>query len=316
MYKIIKHGKCYSVVNTKTNKLHSRCSTVKNANKQLRLLNAIDHGFQPAGRGLKRKVGLYSPSMRKLLSQVGSEPVKSIKIVRTPIEKFIKGLLNVISLGKYDQAVKESGYEEMLHLSLFINETYTLDKQAVVVLAKKNPIKNTSETMEVKSIPEGITIQSLIDKTKEYMGDEKFSNYSSKDNNCQDFLLAVLQSNGILNDELKSFIKQDADAVFQKMPKISEKIAKVITDVGAVANKVVEGENIDSHANGGASCVDTKTKNIDDNKMTETETSGTGTKTRKPNKWLLLVKKTMAMKKNKGKSFKQILQIAKASYKK
>ena len=42
-YKLIRlNNKCYSVKNTITGKLHSKCSTLKNAEKQLRLLNYIE----------------------------------------------------------------------------------------------------------------------------------------------------------------------------------------------------------------------------------------------------------------------------------
>ncbi len=217
-FAIIKHGKCYSVVNIKTNKVHSRCSTLANAKKQERLLRAIEHGFHPTGTGLKRKVGVYPPSVRKLLKQVGNEPVKSIKIVRTPIHDAIRGLLNVISAGNYDQAVKSAGYDKMLHLALFINGTYQLDKQSVVVLAKNNPITSKSEVMEVKDIPQGITIQSLLDKTKVYMGDTKFSSYSAFQNNCQDFVIGVLSANKLMNSDIQAFVKQDASAVLKGLP--------------------------------------------------------------------------------------------------
>ena len=36
-----------------------------------------------------------------------------------------------------------------------------------------------------------------MEKTKEYMGDKKFFGYSAKDNNCQDFIVAILRSNSI-----------------------------------------------------------------------------------------------------------------------
>ena len=42
--------KCYSVVNTETRKVHSKCASKQNAQKQLRLLNAIEHGYKPGGK--------------------------------------------------------------------------------------------------------------------------------------------------------------------------------------------------------------------------------------------------------------------------
>jgi len=43
----VRNKKCYSVKNKKTKRVHSKCTTLKNAEKQLRLLRAIDRGFIP-----------------------------------------------------------------------------------------------------------------------------------------------------------------------------------------------------------------------------------------------------------------------------
>lgn len=39
--------KCYTVKNKKTKKIHSKCTTLEKAKKQVRLLNAIEKGYQP-----------------------------------------------------------------------------------------------------------------------------------------------------------------------------------------------------------------------------------------------------------------------------
>ena len=190
----------------------------------------------------KRAVGKYSPSMTRLLKKIGKEKVESVQVVRTPLQKFLTTILDLVSLGAYKKAVASSGYDSMFHLALWINNKYSLDKQAVVVLSTTSPIvEDKSETAGVSNIPSGLTISEMIEKTKQFMGDEKFSNYSAKNNNCQDFVLAVLESNRMLNPDLKAFIKQDADKIFEKLPAVSEKIANFATDVGAVADKIVQG---------------------------------------------------------------------------
>ena len=42
--------RCYQVYNRKTKRIFSKCTTLSRAKKQMRLLNAIDHGFVPTGR--------------------------------------------------------------------------------------------------------------------------------------------------------------------------------------------------------------------------------------------------------------------------
>lgn len=193
------------------------------------------------GAGLfnKRRAGLYPPAMRKLLGEVGTESITSLKVVRAPLHSAVKRLLQLVSQGTYEKAVKDSNYDSMFHLSLVINDQYTLDKQQVVKLVRGTP--SNGESMPV-NLEGSITIQELVDKTKLKMGNSAFSNYNAVDNNCQFFIKNVLEANGLLTPELESFIMQDALSVFSKMPQFVPKVAETLTDVGAWADKVIEGE--------------------------------------------------------------------------
>eukprot|EP00952_Eustigmatos_sp_NYUAD-ZCMA_P008483 35301-Eustigmatos_ZCMA.PRE.1 len=74
------------------------------------------------------------------------------------------------------------------------------------------------------------------------MGPKAFSTYDAHTDNCQRFVSSVLQANNLMTDELNEFINQDADAVFQRMPSITERLAKFATDTAAVADRVIHGE--------------------------------------------------------------------------
>ena len=50
------------------------------------------------------------------------------------------------------------------------------------------------------------------------MGDETFFTYNAVSNNCQDFLLAFLQSNNLGNNENYTFVKQDTESPWIKTP--------------------------------------------------------------------------------------------------
>ena len=51
----INNKNCWNVINVDTGKVHSKCTTLENAKKQVRLLNAIDHGFIPKKKSRIRK---------------------------------------------------------------------------------------------------------------------------------------------------------------------------------------------------------------------------------------------------------------------
>ena len=70
------------------------------------------------------------------------------------------------------------------------------------------------------------------------MGDS-FVRYSANQNNCQDFVLAVLESNGLMTPQLFDFVKQDTEAIFKNKP-IIRKVVNTVTDLGAVVDNAVD----------------------------------------------------------------------------
>lgn len=251
-YKLIrKNQRCWMVVNSETGKVHSKCTSQKKAKSQIRLLESLTEGegFTDIARAVvdkllpQRQAGKLSPKSRTLLQSISNETITSLECVRTPIESYIDNVLNAISFGKWKQAVKQSGYDRLFHLSLFINKTYVFHKiEVLTLIADKSIIKSNSE---VKNVPLGstpITIGQLIQKTKDFMGDQKFTSYDPVSNNCQDLVLSVLKANNLNTPELEQFVKQDAVKIFEKNPSWVGKFAQTVTDVAGRVNRLVEGE--------------------------------------------------------------------------
>ena len=259
-YKIRKYKNCYSVVNTETKKVHSKCTDESKAKRQKRLLENLEGaGFKEnvekfiktikTASFSKRKAGLLPPKSRALLDQIKDETITSLEIVRTPIESYINKTLSIVSFGAWDEAVRSTGYDKLFHLSLFINKKYVLHKIEVTTLARENPIKKDSEVMDASNVLSKISstgiplnIGQLVENTKKFMGDEKFTSYDPVANNCQDFLIAVFKGNGLLTPEIEKFVKQDAVSIFEKTPKITSMVARFVTDLGSRFNRLVEGE--------------------------------------------------------------------------
>jgi hypothetical protein len=51
----VRSKKCYSVKNRKSKKIFAKCTSLKKAKKQLRLLNAIEYGGFKPRKNYKRK---------------------------------------------------------------------------------------------------------------------------------------------------------------------------------------------------------------------------------------------------------------------
>lgn len=205
---------------------------------------------QQIGTGLlTRDAGKLEPSGRQLLSEVGNEEIKTIDIVRTPLSSFTKTFLNVISLGQFDKISKKY-FDEMFHLSLWINGKYNLEKNEVVKFNRSNPKEAKSEIKNIAVIPPAITIQQLIDNTIKRMGPDNFSNYDPERLNCQNFVLNVLDASGIGDKSDTNFIYQDATQIFKELPEYSKVLGKVSVKLGAIFNRLIYGEG---EQHGGAS---------------------------------------------------------------
>ena len=197
-----------------------------------------------------REAGVLQPSARKLLEStnsdgvsVGNEEIKTLEIVRTPLSSFTKVFLNTISLGQFDKISKKY-YDEMFHLSLWINGKYNFEKNEVVYFNTKNPILNNSQVKNVENIPTGLTIQQLIDNTRKRMGRENFSNYDGEKLNCQNFLINVLNGSNIGDKGDEDFIFQDATKIFKELPEYAKVLGKASVKLGAIFNRLIYGEGV------------------------------------------------------------------------
>jgi len=138
--------------------------------------------------------------------------------------------------------LKNTGYDDLLHLGMIINNKYLLDKQDVIHFERSSlPTGKDVESIDVK-VDKDITINQLLEKTRKRMGDSDFTNYSSKNNNCQDFILNILAANGLSTSETTKFVKQDLQKVFNNLPSYAEKIANAVTEAGRVLERIQEGE--------------------------------------------------------------------------
>ncbi len=180
----------------------------------------------------ERTAGKLSPSIRKLLEQVGDEKITSIKLFRKPI--------SLSSFAKFIGALKGTSYDQLLHLGLILNNKYLLDKQEVIHF-ERSGVPSGSETLDV-DVNKDITINELLEKTRKRMGDSNFTSYSSRRNNCQDFVMNILSANGLSSPIYTQFIKQDLQQVFENLPKYAEQIADFVTGAQRVVEKVIQGE--------------------------------------------------------------------------
>ncbi|CAF0937934.1 unnamed protein product [Adineta steineri] len=212
----------------------------------------------------------YHPEMpmniRKILEEVGDNPVIKIQLGRTPVEAILILFLNIVSLWKFNNKQLELGYDEIYHNYLLItiqndkspkvlqqifggekdtlgSMVYKLEKAHRVRLLK--PVFPT-EFVDIYDIPltsnKTFTLNRLITTASNI--DKHFYTYDAGNNNmCQTFVENIVDLNGltpnILDNSTQIALKpQDAKALVATLGSRSD-IVKYITDLGGKIDKLV-----------------------------------------------------------------------------
>jgi hypothetical protein len=130
---------------------------------------------------------------------------------------------------------------KLYHLHVLIRTTKTslsLEKNARITIGNYQK-RNGSEDMSV-SISSGLTLNKMLDRTRSLMGN-RFLSYSARDNNCQDFILALLQSNNLSTSVNTLFVKQATQSLLT--PQL-RKISNTITDIAGGVDKIIQGGEV------------------------------------------------------------------------
>tara|TARA_R110000772_G_scaffold52365_1_gene120048 strand:- start:2566 stop:3960 length:1395 start_codon:yes stop_codon:yes gene_type:complete len=251
------------------------------------------------GEGLFSKKGdRYTAKVDKILKDNGSKVIKSITVKRTPLNWLMTGTLNAVSFGLLNKRMEENDIDELFHLFMELvmedGMRIGLEKNERIDMNVNMKTRPKTETETIDGVASGITLDELMQKTRDKMGDDKFFNYSAKNNNCSDFILAVMDANDIGNAGDKTFVIQDAKTLFGKSTFL-RKLVNTATDIAGKITDVV--------GNG----MKEETMETDVPIAEVQEIAGTG-KPKKTSSWLELVKKVKAD--NKGMSLKEVLKLA------
>jgi len=189
----------------------------------------------------------YPPKVRDLINKYGDEVVVSGMIRRSPVQSALITALNVVSLGQFKKNLNDSPYDKLFHLQFAFTtqsgKKFVVEKNEVINMDINPSTPPKVETKDVMPIPSGLTIRTMMDATKEYMGGKMFG-YSAKDNNCQDFIMGLLNGNHMGSEEDRAFTKQDTKSLFSGLTTL-RKVSNTLTDLGAKANVITTGAGLD-----------------------------------------------------------------------
>lgn len=184
-----------------------------------------------------------SPEIRNLIKNHGDAYVKKITVCRSPIHKVLDSIINYISLGSYQKVKDKLKYDDMFHLFMFIELSdgykFRIEKNEVVRLTSDVSNKSEQECIPIEIGNQKVKLDEMFNRA--ISSNPKFWLYDPVNNNCQDFILSMLQSSGLGNQEDFKFIKQDAVTLFSQLPSYVGKFGKLLTDLAGRGDRLIRG---------------------------------------------------------------------------
>ena len=181
------------------------------------------------------------PNYLEYLQRYGNNVIVGATIYRHKVNSIITGALNVLSGNSFDRL-----YHLRCYFNLDNGEEIYIEKNERINCGKGDK-QSGHHALPVNraDIPQGLTFGVMMQRTQELMG-EKFLTYSASSNNCQYFIRAIFQANGMLRPNYESFIKQSTETIFKNLPEL-RKFANTVTDVAGEVNGLVQGGNLNDY---------------------------------------------------------------------
>ena len=175
-------------------------------------------------------------NVKTALNKIGDKQIISARCGRTPVTALIQGALKLVANVPYDDL-----FHLFIELTLDNNQKWVLEKIERINLVQGDRSKKSGAEF-TSSFPVNKTVNELFENTRNQMG-SRFLPYQSASNNCQVFIMGVLDGNGLINSELTSFVKQDTKSIFKDNP-VLRKFANTLTDIGGYANAIVQSADL------------------------------------------------------------------------
>ena len=196
----------------------------------------------------KPRLDSFNNVSSKTLRDYGSNVITNAYLMRTPIKSLLNSALNLISLGKWDELRAKYNFDKLYHLSLVVdvaNKKVIIEKNATVNVSTSYKHESDSEVHPISLQGKQITLSQLLETARKSAGDTTFFKYNAFNQNggtnCQRFLQIVLDANGLNTPDANAFIMQDVQELAKELPGYVKNTAQVVTDIGAVANKLTGG---------------------------------------------------------------------------
>ena len=187
----------------------------------------------------KREFPDMPRAVERFLKKNGAEKITSLEVARAPVQAMLTKLLDFISGGKFSEGQKDANIDRFFHLYLIVNGKYRVEKNQLLKISDYDQPKE-EDKMKLGT-PSNTSIFDFITMPAKSNPTDFYENYNAITNNCQDFVMKILNHFSLSNPSISSFVKQPLEKLAKKLEgTATEGIAKTITDIGATVDKGIQ----------------------------------------------------------------------------
>ncbi len=188
----------------------------------------------------------FPPKERALLKLYGNAEVVQITLCRAPIHRMLDKVLNVLSFGQWENLKNQHSFDRMYHLYMVVKlnngHMIRLEKNDVVNISNSFKIEPDAEFEDISLQGKKLTLNELLQNTINTVGQKQVFLYSPWKENCQRFILDILQSNGLNTEKAQHFIYQDITELVKELPWYTKMIGQKTTDLAHTADILIHGQ--------------------------------------------------------------------------
>jgi hypothetical protein len=194
-------------------------------------------GILMAIRGTRTNL---APAVRKQLEQFGGVEITGMSVVRHVIQAYVSKFIKIANkISKYAPKII---HDKLFHLFLVCKlangMSIRLEKNEMIGLRPYIP-ETGDESVIILNVPRGLTLNSLIQGAIKSVGPERVFHYDAFTNNCQRFVLDVLEDALPISQTVRDFIMQD---VSELAPHWVKRLGHFFTDLFNRMKTIVQGK--------------------------------------------------------------------------
>lgn len=195
----------------------------------------------------------YRPKDREFIASHSNWKITELTICRTPIDKKIKFLTNILTFGGL------SKFDEIYHLFLKVklldpksmniaghiiqkSETICIEKHQTVILSPFK-VEKDMQTFPINLSGKDITFGDFLKRAQSTVSPETYFTYDGFKNNCQNYIQILLRGNGFLSPDADKFVFQDVIGTVP-IPEFTQKLSRGITDFAHKLDVLAYGKGL------------------------------------------------------------------------